>query len=131
MMKRIFSPSDVYGDDIPNEISSASNELKTKAQAVYDALKEVIPENCYYGTEKVSLIMGDDNYYHPFGYHKYSNGLSIAWFVYNKDDVFQNWDKLNTFNNLIKDNKKEYTMKGGPTFYKDCPEWLRMQESLY
>lgn len=131
MMQRIFSPSDIYGDDIPNEISSASNELKTKAKAVYDALKEVVPENYYYGTEKVSLIMYDDNYCHPFGYHKYSNGLSIGWFVYNKDSVLRNWNKFNNFNTLINNNKSDYTMNGGPTFYKDCPEWIRMQESLY
>lgn len=131
MMQRIFSPSDIYGDVIPNEISSASQELKTKAKAVYDALKEVVPENYYYGTEKVSLIMYDDSYYHPFGYHKYSNGLSIAWFIYNtKDNVFQNWNKINNFKNLIKENKENYTMDGGPTFYKDCPEWIQMQESL-
>ncbi len=132
---------------------SSATELKTKAENVYKALKDVIPENNYYGTEKISLIPSDaydfsnQNYYRsyfPFGYHKYSNGLSIGWFTYNKNDLTLNNLKVKTnqsFSEFVKSTKDYYSYKSynedtGKTyyklqFYKDCPEWIEMQESLY
>ena len=133
---------------------SSSTELKIKAENVYKALKNVIPDDCYYGTEKISLIPSDAydfinnvvyNSYLPFGYHKYSNGLNIGWFAYNKNDLIlkNNLKTINnkTFPTFIQESKNYYSYKSynedtGKTyyklqFYKDCPEWIEMQESLY
>ena len=128
IMKRIYSPSEVY-ETVATEISSASSSLKVKAEAVYNALKEVVPDDYYYTTDKVSLAWYVDgvNYYAPFGYHKYSNGLSIGWFVYNTDGILKNWTGLAKNTEL---NKEKYTEPENLKFYEQCPEWITMQESL-
>lgn len=113
-------------------ISSSSGELKTKAENVYDALKDVVPEDCYYGTEKISLLD-----FLPFGYHKYSNGLSIGWFSYDKNDSILNnlnkVDNCNSFSDFVKSMKDKYVddQRYRIQFYIDCPEWIEMQDSLY
>ena len=144
IMQKIYNPTKVYDIGVPPEILSSSNELKAKAENVYNKLKEVIPEDCYYGTEKISLIDYNNYGYLPFGYHKYSNGLNIGCFAYNNSDeilnslevksVDSNTNELvyikfiNIFKQLMNSNKNVYKMV---QFYSDCPEWIEMQESLY
>ena len=151
MMQKIFDPEKIY-NTIPDAISDSSTELKKYAQNVYNALKDVIPEDCYYGTEKISLLSSDiydfeNNIHHtsflPFGYHQYSNGLNIGWFSYNKNDSIINnlkVDNYTSFSEYVEYYKYNYyalkiEFEGEiyclNQFYKDCPEWIEMQESLY